>query len=100
MRWLDGITNSMDMNLSKLREIVKDRSLAYCSPWGRKESDMTEELNSNNKHNGCPQYRPPWHAEYFKLRQLGRSRHRKSPLFTPIYLGRPSSLGFCENAIR
>ena len=32
MRWLDSITNSVDMNLSKLRAIVKDRSLAYCSP--------------------------------------------------------------------
>ena len=36
MRWLDGITNSMDMSLSKLREIVKDRSLVCCSPWGRR----------------------------------------------------------------
>ena len=35
MRWLDGITDSMDVNLSKLREIVKDSS------WGRKESDTT-----------------------------------------------------------
>ena len=32
MRWLDGITYSMDMSLSKLREIVEDRSLACCSP--------------------------------------------------------------------
>ena len=32
MRWLDSITNSVDMNLSKLRAIVKDRSLACCSP--------------------------------------------------------------------
>ena len=36
MRWLDGITDSMDMNLSKLWEIVEDRSLACCSPWGRR----------------------------------------------------------------
>ena len=33
MRRLDGITDSMDMNLSKLQEIVKDRGLACCSPW-------------------------------------------------------------------
>jgi len=41
-RWLDGITDSMDMSLSKLQEIVKDGSLACCSPWGRTESDTTE----------------------------------------------------------
>ena len=45
-RWLDGITDSMDMSLSQLQETVKD-SLACCSPWGRKESDTTEKLSSN-----------------------------------------------------
>ena len=46
MRWLDGITDSMDMSLNKLQEMVKDReSLACCSPWDCKESDMTEPLN-------------------------------------------------------
>ena len=43
MRWLDGITNSMDMSLSKLQELVDEQgSLACYSPWGCKESDMTE----------------------------------------------------------
>ena len=34
-----------DMSLSKLRELVMEGKLACCSPWGRKESEMTEQLN-------------------------------------------------------
>ena len=49
-RWLDGITDLMDVNLSKLLGIVKDRqgSLACCSPWVA-ELDTNEQLNSNIK---------------------------------------------------
>ena len=49
MRWLDGITDSMDMSLSKLREMVMG-SLACCSPQGHKELDTTEQVNNNVKH--------------------------------------------------
>ena len=47
-RWLEGFTDSIDMNLSKLWEIVKDGgSLVSCSPWGCIELDTTEQLNNN-----------------------------------------------------
>ena len=47
MRWLDGITDLMEVSLSELRELAMDREAwwAAFNSWGRKQSDMTEQLN-------------------------------------------------------
>ena len=49
MKWLDGIIDSIDIEFEQAPGDSEGQgSLACCSPWGGKESDMTEQLNNNN----------------------------------------------------
>ena len=63
MRWLDGITDSMDINLSKLQESLEvgdgQGGLAFYSPWGRRQSDTTEPQNwTETQRKRCNIYNP------------------------------------------
>ena len=54
MRWLDGITNSVDTEFEQTPGDGEEQgNLACCSPWGHKQSDMTEQLNNHHLNSLC-----------------------------------------------
>ena len=72
MRWLDGITDSMNMGLDELQELVMDRGdLACWGSWGHKESDTTEQMNCTmNNGKQCPFLH--WKGLYYSVNKLAK----------------------------
>ena len=105
MRWLDGIINAMDMSLSRLQDFGDGwGSLACCSQWGGKESDMTEWLNWTEHCNGLKKkrlggYRAPLESEGLKRKHLTTNEwvFPWDPRFstTVLHHSSPSSLLKC-----
>ena len=84
MRWLDGITDSMDMSLSRRREMVKDREARRAAVHGVTKSQTTEGLNSNNLEELTFEIDLLSHLPLFLFLQLVHSMHLFFHLYTFI----------------
>ena len=72
IRWLDGITEEIDVNIGKLPEMVGDREAWLLQSMGSRRVPQTGPLNNNNQYS-CLMGYSPW-----DLRELGRTDHRQS----------------------
>ena len=98
MRWLDGITDSMDMRLSELREMVKDREASVLQSMGLKESETTERLNWTERKGDPPIFstRSPQnsHRLHFLAERQGApvKRWEATSICCSLYGSSPSQL--------